>query len=105
MNALYHLWHAGVNTPHHTKYYNTRYWKMYWIHGGNCPTDEPVTTEEESGIEQGFEDMTDGDRIIDRLNESKHEEFTFDLIPYRTIKGCSKTLPFVLFLSPHLFLS
>ena len=53
---------------------------MYWIHGGNCPRDEPVTTEE-SGIQLGFEGTADGDRIIDRLNELKHEEFTFDLIP------------------------
>ena len=78
--TLYHLWLAEVDTLHHAKYYNTGYRKMYWINGGNCPRDEPVTTDEIS-IELGFEGTTDGDRIIDRLNELSHEKFTFDLIP------------------------
>ena len=48
MKVLYHLWHAGVDERHRTKYYRTRHRQMYWIHGGNCARDEPVTPNKES---------------------------------------------------------
>ena len=77
----YHLWHAGVDSPHHTKY-NTRYRKIYWIHDGNCARDEPVTPNEEISIEElVWEGTSDGSRILDRLIDLRHEECTFDLIP------------------------
>ena len=81
MKVLYHLWHAGVDSPHHTKYWNTRYGQMCWIHDGNCTRNEPVTPREEGCIELGWEGTADEERIIDKLHELSHEECTFDLIP------------------------
>ena len=79
MKALHLLWHAGVDTRHRTKYWNTRYRQMYWINGDDTG-DEPVTPEEKSCVEIGYEGTADDARILDRLNELSHEEFTFDLI-------------------------
>ena len=82
MKVHYHLWHAEVDSPHHTKYYSTRYRKMYWIHDGNCARDEPVIPNEEISIEElGWGGTSDGSRILDRLIDLIHEECTFDLIP------------------------
>jgi len=82
MKVQYYLWHAGVDSTHHTKYYNTRYRQMYWIHGGNCTRDEPVTPKQGTDIDElGWQGTSDGERILDRLNDLKHEEVTFDLIP------------------------
>ena len=55
---------------------------MYWIHGGNCARNEPVTPKEEIDIEElGWQGTSDGERILDKLNDLKHKELTFDLIP------------------------
>ena len=82
MKVHYHLWHAGVDSPHHTKYYSTRHRQMYWIHGGDCARNEPVTPIQEIDIDElGWEATLDGERILDRLNDLKHEELKFDLIP------------------------
>ena len=82
MNVLYHLWHAGVDERHHTKYYSTRHRQMYWIHGGDCARDEPVTPKQGIDIDEvGWEATLYGEHILDRLNDLKHEELTFDLIP------------------------
>ena len=79
MNVLYHLWHAGVDERHRTKYYSIRHRSMYCIHGGDSARDEPIN--EVFVGELGWEATSDGERILDRLNELKHEELTFDLIP------------------------
>jgi len=82
MKVHYHLWHAGVDSPHHTKYYSTRYRKMYWIHDGNCARDEPLTPNEEISVEGlGWEGTSDGSCILDRLIDLRYEKCTFDLIP------------------------
>jgi len=80
MKHLYHLWHAGVDSTHHANYWNTRYGKMYWMHGGDCTRDEPVNPTEERGIDLRFESTADSGRIIDKLNAMSHEEFKFDLL-------------------------
>ena len=80
MNVLYHLWHAGVDERHHTKYYSPRHRRMYWIHGGDWARNEPVNPIQEID-ELGWEATLDGERILDRLNDLKHEELKFDLIP------------------------
>ena len=80
MKALYLLWQAGVDACHRTKYWNTRYRQIYWIHGGDCTGDEPITPGEESCVEIGCEGTEDETRIFDKLNELSHEEIAFDLI-------------------------
>ena len=82
MNVLYHLWHAGVDERHRTKYYSIRHRRMYCIHGGDSTRDVPVTPINEVFVDEvGWEATLDGERILGRLNDLKHEELKFDVIP------------------------